>query len=151
VQQANPFKAPMRQWLSSAVWLAVPVVILIGSWIALFRASRRDADEEIRRIRFSQLLFIVFALLMLGLQLSPYAAVLQYSYYASLMIPLAWLALAGQLAYLLRSPRAVSWRSLAGLTVASAVLTAGWSVQDPQILPLSRLPAPLALLLGLAP
>src|SRR5207253_9624505 len=140
VQQANPFKAPMRQWLSSAVWLAVPVVILFGSWIALFRASRRDADEEIRRIRFSQLLFIAFALLMLSLQLTPYAAVLQYSYYASLMIPLAWLALAGQLALLLRAPGGFSWGWLAGLTVASAVVTAGWSVHDPKAFPLSRLP-----------
>ena len=149
VQQANPFKAPMRQWLPGAAWLAVPVVILIGACIALLRARHREADEEIRRIRFSQLFFVAFALLMVALQLSPYAAVLQYSYYASLMIPLAWLAFAGQLALLLRAPGGVSWDWLTGLTVACAVLTASWSVRDPKVFPLSKLPALLAFLVGL--
>jgi len=149
VQHANPFKDPMRQWLSGAVWLAVPFVILIGCLIVLFRMPRRDADCEIQRIRFSQLIFIAFAVLMLALQLSPYAAVLQYSYYASLMIPLAWLALAGQLAFLLRSPARFQFSWLAGLTVVSAVLTASLSVLEPKRLPLSALPLLLAVLVGL--
>src|SRR5262249_14321771 len=121
----------------------------IGCLVVLFRVSLRNADDEIRRIRLSQVLFVSFALLILALELSPYGAVLQYYYYTSLMIPLAWLALAGQLAFLLRSPRVIPSGWLGGLIVTFAVLTASWRVQDPYVFPLSRLPGLLALLSGL--
>jgi 4-amino-4-deoxy-L-arabinose transferase-like glycosyltransferase len=147
VQQANPFKAPWRQWLPGAVWLSVPVIISIGSLIVLIRSRPREAGGTGRRVRFAQLLFIAFAFLMLGCQLSPYAAVLQYSYYASLLIPLASLAFAGQVAFLLRAAPSPGW--LPGLILAAAVLTAGLGLNDPQRLPLSRFPALLALLVGL--
>ena len=147
VQHVNPFKAPWPQWLPGAVWLSVPMIILIGSLIVLSRSRSREAGDAGRRIRSAQLLFIAFALLMLGLQLSPYAAVLQYSYYASLMIPLASLAFAGQVAFLLRASPPPGW--LSGLAFAAAVLTAGMDLNDPQRLPLSHFPALLALLVGL--
>jgi hypothetical protein len=124
VQGSNSFKIPMSAWLPDAVWLAFPFTVFLAALIALLRARDLRDGEQSRAIRAVQIFFVVFALSMLGLQLSPYSPVLQYDFYASLMIPFAGLALAGQITLLLGSIPQSRWRRLVGLAALCAVVSA---------------------------
>lgn len=153
---ANIFRDATYGWLSAAVWLAFPVLVLAGGLVALL-ARRRNAssrpddrhDDRLFLWTHGQLLYL--ALVLVYFQVAGDTAVLQHFYYASLLIPSAFLAFAGQVARVVPD---LSGRRLAALAGLVALL---------QIVPLllPRIPAlsaaetsslpplPLALLAGL--
>lgn len=89
------FRDPDYSWLADAVWLVVPAAVLLGSAILLGRAWLDPSLRRNRLLLWSQVQFLYFALVMLIFQLTG-GAVLQHFYYATLLIPVAFLAFAGQ-------------------------------------------------------
>jgi hypothetical protein len=119
------FKRPYAAWLGGAVWLVFPVLVLGGAVATLWRSRGSPSP-----LRFVQVLYVAFFAAMLAVQLTQHGVTLQWDYYASMLLPFAFIALGGQLAPLVAelSPRRV-W----GLALAIAVLgiaaafTASWS------------------------
>ena len=114
----NPFRSPGYRWVAQAVWLVVPVLALLGGAVALGRnpSLRRD-----RPLLWLQVQLLLLALVTLYFQVFGDTGVLQHFYYASLLIPVAFLALAGQITPLVeRLPR----EGFAALAVGVAVLLA---------------------------
>lgn len=89
------FRDATYSWLADAVWLVFPTVVLLGSVILLARAWLDPSLRRNRLLLWSQVQFLYFALVMLFFQLTG-GAVLQHFYYATLLIPVAFLAFAGQ-------------------------------------------------------
>jgi len=147
-QGSNPFRIPMPAWLTDAVWLAFPFIVFLTALIVLLRTRSLRDGKPLRAIRAVQIFFTVFALSMLGLQLSPYVAVLQYDFYASLMIPFAGLALAGQIAFLLAGIPRLRSHWLVGLTAVCAVASAAVHIHRADGLP-RGVPLLLAVAAGL--
>lgn len=97
---ANVFRDATYSWLPKAVWLVFPAATLLGSAI-LFKRAR--TDPSLRRdlpLLWSQVQLVFLVLVALYFQVAGDAAVLQHFYYASLLIPAAFLAFAGQIATL---------------------------------------------------
>jgi hypothetical protein len=89
------FRDDTYRWLRDAVWLVFPVVVLLGSAVLLVRVRqhwRRD-----RLLVWSQLPFLYLVLLMLLFHAAG-RPIFQYFYYPTLLIPVAFLAFAGQVA-----------------------------------------------------
>ncbi|HWM89759.1 MAG TPA: hypothetical protein VN493_03230 [Thermoanaerobaculia bacterium] len=124
----NIFYSPIHTWIPDAVWLVFPALVLLGSAIVLARA-RQD-----RLLRWSQVPLLYLTLLMLFLQLALDRPILQYFYYPTLLIPVAFLAFAGQVSQMTAG---LPGRRFAALAAAVALL---------QILPLC-----IPLLLALSP
>ncbi len=91
------FRADAYRWLPDAVWLVLPTVALLGGAILLGRAWFDSSLRRNRLLLWSQIQFLYLALLMLLLQFAG-RPVLQHFYYPTLLIPGAFLALAGQVA-----------------------------------------------------
>ncbi|HXO19186.1 MAG TPA: hypothetical protein VOA87_04590, partial [Thermoanaerobaculia bacterium] len=122
------FPKPMATWIGGATWLVFPALVLLGGMVlvARARAGRLAAPAAIpegalgasrRFLLFSQLQLVAFAAVMLVCQLGSHSPFLQYFFYASLLLPGAFLAFAGQLARLV-----ASLENRAYLTLVAGVL-----------------------------
>lgn len=90
----NPFRSPGYGWVPGAVWLVVPVLALLGGAALLVR---QPSVRKERALLWCQAQLLLLALITLYFQVVGDTAVLQHFYYASLLIPVAFLALAGQI------------------------------------------------------
>jgi hypothetical protein len=155
----SSFTRPMGTWLGQAVWLAFPLLTLLGAAVLLRRGRRAGRKAALatgaggrRALLLAQGELWALALAMLLFQLSGHGPVLQYFFYASLLLPLAALAFAGQAMQLLSrlSPRAFALLTLAAGAALAVPLALPWLAQPrpgaPE-LPLTLLP-PLAAGLG---
>jgi hypothetical protein len=106
-----------------------PLIVLGGSFAALGRErrSRRTGDATATLRRFAQLQFVVFFAAMAAVELTQHGVTLEYAFYASLLLPPAALALAGQLAPLVEglAPRVFGWLALGAWALAALVGVAG--------------------------
>ncbi|HTQ81587.1 MAG TPA: hypothetical protein VMM92_16440 [Thermoanaerobaculia bacterium] len=144
-QKTNPFRIPPRLWLGRAYWLSFPVAVLLASLAVLWRCRPSQRWGEGRRPAGRLvLLYLAFFAAMGGVQLLPQGITLQIRYYASLLLPLAGLALAGQLSLLVEelSPRAFAWLA-GGAALGLLVAAAPWGPS------LAALPPPWGVLLPL--
>jgi 4-amino-4-deoxy-L-arabinose transferase-like glycosyltransferase len=116
---ANPFRDPTYLWLPYAVWLAVPVTALLGTIPVLLRSRGGGGAEVSAPILWSQLQLVYLAGVLVYFQVWGDTGVLQHHYYASLLIPNAFFALAGQAASLLP---ALEPRRFAGLALAVCIV-----------------------------
>jgi hypothetical protein len=156
-QTPSIFKHPLADWGAHAGWLVFPLLVLGGSLAVLarrqWRARAGAAGAGAARTgaaaggvgaavvgggavaRFSQVQYLVFFAAMAALELESHGVTLEYPYYASLLLPAAALALAGQLAPLVdaMTPRVFAWFAaalgvvLALASVAGALPPAGGS------------------------
>ena len=94
------FRSDTYRWLPDAVWLVFPTVVLLGSALLLGRAWLDPSLRWNRLLLWSQVQFLYLALLMLLLQFAG-RPILQYFYYPTLLIPVAFLAFAGQVAQMM--------------------------------------------------
>ncbi len=147
----NIFRDPTYSWLLLAVWLVFPAVVLFGAAILLGRSRTRASLRQDRLLLWSQIQFLILLAAMLFFQVFGDTAVLEHFYYASLLIPSAFLAFAGQLRQLMDG---LPDRLFTGLAAVVALL---------QIVPLCvpivhsltkdgmpfKAPVPLALFAGL--
>jgi hypothetical protein len=119
------FKRPYSAWLGGAVWLVFPALVLGGA-VAMLWHGRGSPSP----LRFVQVLYCAFFAAMLAVQLTQHGVTLQFDYYASMLLPFAFIALGGQLAPVVAELPA---RRVWGLALAIAVLgiaaafTASWS------------------------
>lgn len=119
-QPISPFRWPWKHWLPYGVWLVPIFLSLFLSVFAAHRASWRG------RWLLAQ---AWIALVILGkMQRSPGSAVLQAWYYASLLLPLAFLSIGVSLrpfveAFPKREFR--RWSAIAGLAVLAATSASG--------------------------
>lgn len=146
VRQTNPFRWPPGSWVPIAVWLVLPVLVLAGVPAALRRAreSRREG-----LLRWSQIAAVGFFFVMLAVEGGLRTPVLQWWFYASLLLPVTFLALAGQVSLLLDR---LDERTFTRLLVGSVVgLLAAHAVTLPheRLLSLARYPVLLPLAFGL--
>jgi hypothetical protein len=88
------FSHAISRWLPDAVWLVFPAVVVLGSVVLLVRAWL-DPSRRNPLLLWSQVPIVYLVLVMLFLQLAGRPA-LQHFYYPSLLIPVAFLAFAGQ-------------------------------------------------------
>jgi hypothetical protein len=143
-QQPSIFKQPVARWLPIAGWLVFPLTVLGGSCAALFRERRARrqprrpapvpaegaagiAGDAAALRRFAQLQFVAFFAAMAAVELTQHGVTLEYAYYASLLLPPAALALAGQLAPLVEglAPRRFAWLILGAWALLAVVGAAG--------------------------
>jgi 4-amino-4-deoxy-L-arabinose transferase-like glycosyltransferase len=139
---ANPFRNPTYEWLPDAVWLVFPAAALLGG--VLFLGRRRDLV-----LLWSQVQLVLLTLMMVYFQVFGDTGVLQNFYYSSLLLPVAFLAFAGQLAPLVAE---LPLRRFGALAAAVALLQI-LPLLVPKIAALSSAPAllaPPALLAALA-
>lgn len=125
-QSTSIFFDATYSWLDQATWLVLPVIVLLGSVPFLWRARREPEASKRRYLVAAQVQFLLLAALFTWLHVWAGRAVLQYHYYASLLLPFAYFALAAQMEPLLSrlSPR--SFRLLA--TAAALALAASLTV-----------------------
>lgn len=88
------FVTPVSTWLSGATWLAMPLTLVLTSSACLIRARREPLPGV---IAYAHWQWLAFAAVMVSFQLGSHP-VLQYPFYASLLLPPAYLALAGTFA-----------------------------------------------------
>lgn len=112
------FRGDTYRWLPDAVWLVFPTVVLLGSGLLLGHARLNPSLRRNRLLLWSQVQFLYLALLMLLLQFAG-RPILQYFFYPTLLIPLAFLAFAAQVALLMAD---LSGRRFVALATAVAVL-----------------------------
>lgn len=101
--KANPFRTEVGRWIRGAVWLIPLLAVAAGSVGILARSARRRGSVG-RRESLAQAVYLVFAAAFVLLQGWKDMGVLQLAYYASLLLPAAFLAFAGQLATLTARP-----------------------------------------------
>jgi hypothetical protein len=88
----NPWHISISDWIGHAYWLIVPAVAVLASSLALVRRIWRGADSDRPHWPYHvQLLGLVLAFGLL--EASRKICVLQFKYYASLLMPAAYLAL----------------------------------------------------------
>lgn len=112
----NPFRSSDYRWVPRAVWLVVPALALLGSAVLLVRHPRIRRE---RLLLWCQVQLLLLALITLYFQVFGDTGVLQHFYYASLLIPVAFLALAGQISPLVAG---LPQRGFAALAVGVAAL-----------------------------
>lgn len=98
----SPFRDATYRWLRDAVWLAFPIVVLLGSMILVGRAWLDPALRRNLLLRWSQTQFLYLVLLMLLLHAAG-RPIFQHYYYPTLLIPVAFLAFAGQAAQVMEA------------------------------------------------
>lgn len=108
------FKRPYSAWLGKASWMVFPVLVLAGAAATLWRGRGSPSP-----LRFVQLLYVAFFAAMLAVQLTQHGVTFQFEYYASMLLPFAFLALGGQLAPVVAE---LSPRWVRGLALATAAL-----------------------------
>ena len=79
------------QWLPRATWLVLPLIVLAGSLAILLLSKFRKSFEEVRLPL--QKTFVITYLLMIFLQLTGIASVLQVPFYSTYLIPSMFLAI----------------------------------------------------------
>jgi 4-amino-4-deoxy-L-arabinose transferase-like glycosyltransferase len=94
----NPFRDPTYMWLLKAVWLVFPATALLGGAFLLWRARTDPALRQNRPLLWCQIQLVLVVLVTVYFQVFGDTGVLQHFFYASLLIPCAFLAFAGQLA-----------------------------------------------------
>jgi hypothetical protein len=143
----NPFtfKRPASEWLRNAVWLVFPILVLGGATAMLWRGRASPTP-----LRFVQALYGAFFVAMLGVQLTHHGVTLQLHYYASMLLPFAFIALGGQLAPVVAelSSRLVWGLALAIAAVGIAAALAAVSSSDAAPAPWPPVLLPLCLGLG---
>lgn len=122
LRHSNPVVSTVGNWLPRAVWLVFPGLVLAGVPLAL----RRFRGDWTREFAWSQAAGVGFALVMLAVQASPVAWVLEWWYYASLLIPFTFISFAGQLkVWIDELSEETFWKlvlsTAAALTVAHAI------------------------------
>ncbi len=145
----NIWRAQDYTWLQQATWLVFPALATCGALALLLRRRRgRDADPLLLA---SQLQLLAFAVAVLVLQLAGFS-LLQHPYAASLLLPPAFLAFAGQAAVLVEGVPSRAYLGLCALAVSAHLLLwlPGFRRQD--LIPWIGSDAPVTapLLLGLA-
>jgi hypothetical protein len=138
VGTANPFRNPSYSWLPSAVWLVFPAATLLGG---IFLLGRKE-----RFLLWAQLQLVLLAAMMLYFQIFGDTGVLQNFYYSSLLVPVAFLAFAGQLTPLVEELPLERFGALAAAVALIQILP----LLLPQIAALAAVPALFALLAALA-
>ena len=133
----NQFWNPITGWIGGATWLVIPAVCCLGALALLEQRRRTDPRQDPRR---AQLLYLGAVSIFLLLQVTATVAALEYFYYATLLLPLAFFALAGQLNQLLGAvgPERPAGGSVNVSTRAFVVLAAVWFAV--QLLPLAFRP-----------
>jgi hypothetical protein len=117
------FKHPASAWLGRAPWLCFPVVVLGCSAAVLVRCwPAAPGSRRGKLVLFSQLQYVAFFLAMALIELLPQGVTFQYPYYASLLLPAAGLALAGQLSLLADGFPARAFAKLAAMTVLALAI-----------------------------
>lgn len=114
---ADPWFDPSYKWITSAIWLLFPAVMLVGS---LLFVNRRDSRTTARGgfPWFWQGYFVLSAVIMLLWQLQG-QPIFQVVYYTSYLIPATFLALGAQLAPVLEG---FSRKQFAAICGGAAVL-----------------------------
>lgn len=119
------FKRPYSAWLGGAVWLVFPTLVLGGAVAMLWRGRGSPSP-----LKFVQALYCAFCAAMLAVQLTQHGVTLQFDFYASMLLPFAFIALGGQLAPVVAelSPRRV-WGLALAISVLgiAAAFMASWS------------------------
>lgn len=134
-QQANPFKRPVGEWLPLAGWLLIPLVAAAGGIVFL---ARRHLGRS-RLATWYQVQLLVTLALLTVLEATDRHNLLQVWFYASaFLIPLAFLALAGQWGEWLAS---LSQRDFLILTVAAVALPIAAAAAPPLTPPVHLLTA----------
>jgi len=148
IKSANPFWIPPATWLRHATWLVFPAMVLLGALATVISLRMHPRKEPTGLLLYTQVLFIGFpAVMFASFPLSP-TVVFQQWYYASLMLPLAALAIAGQLSLARdRHPR----RSIHFAWVAGVVLVASFAIRTPKSLLSHHGPTVLVPLLAFLP
>ena len=98
----NPWRINWHQWLPSATWLVLPLVVLVGSTVTLALSKVRKSFEQADAVPL-QAIFVVSCLSMIFLEVKG-ISVLQNPFYASYLIPSLFLAVGAPL----KSLRALS-------------------------------------------
>jgi hypothetical protein len=119
--QPSIFVAPLSTWIGAATWLAVPATLVLTSGACLVRAQ---SEPLLSAIRYAHLQWLAFAAMMVVFQLGTHTPALQYPFYASLLLPSAYLALAGAFAARFPAMRKRSALLLGCLIVLVALPTA---------------------------
>lgn len=146
-QQANPFKRPVFEWLPLASWLVWPTVATLGA--LLYLVSRHRRKHELATAYQVQLVGMLA--LLVGFELSDRHNLLQLWLYAGpFLIPLSFLALAGQWSAWLEALSARGFVTLASAAVLLPVLAAGLPARMGMVVPVFLL-ALLALVAVLLP
>jgi hypothetical protein len=128
-REPSIFKHPFATWGAHASWLVFPLIVLGGTVAVL---ARRQAPAPAAggaagagggaaggaMGRYFQVQYLACFAAMVAIELEPHGVTLEYPSYASLLLPPACLALAGQLAPLVEG---LAPRVFAGFAVALAV------------------------------
>jgi 4-amino-4-deoxy-L-arabinose transferase-like glycosyltransferase len=117
VVHGNPWKQSAHSWLTTATWLVIPAITLVGAVLIL--ARRKTAPTGGSLAHFWQLYFVLSVAALLFWQMLG-QPIFQLYYYVSLLMPAMFLALGGQLAAPLK--RLSRWHY--GLLCAAAAVVA---------------------------
>ena len=131
---SNPHHDASWAWLLGAVWLIFPVLVLLSGLPLLADRQRAGRGRRLLQLEYTALFTAFFVLQVWGR-----LAILQWAFYASLLLPWTFLAFAAQLDRMLVgwSRRAYVAVVAAGLVLQAAALLprVGWE-------PLAKLVAP---------
>jgi hypothetical protein len=118
---ADIWRQPAAYWLGGATWLVLPGATALGALLWLGARRWRGADRPLLGVVL-QLQMLLVAGFLLAAHVRGWLSVLQHFYATSLLLPLAFLALAGQIASVLPAfPRPRFEVILAVLVVAGAL------------------------------
>ncbi|PZV12604.1 MAG: hypothetical protein DCF22_12120 [Leptolyngbya sp.] len=110
----NPWRIDWREWLPSATWLVLPLIVLVGSAITLALSRFKKPFEQAEVLPFHAT-FVVTCVIMIFLEVKA-IPVLQFTVYASYLIPSMFLAIGAPL------------KSLANLSNGSFAFVASFSL-----------------------
>jgi hypothetical protein len=144
--EENPWRRSDLLWLRTALWLVLPVVAAVGALVTLARLRRSPAGTERASTTWAQLQYLGLAALLQLSALVTGGAPLQKTYYTSLLLPSAFLALAGQLARLVPERRRLPpwWVLTALLALCVAPYLVRHVHRPPLLFPEQPLLLPLA-------
>lgn len=93
LKQQNQWKISDYFWLKHALWLVWPTIIALASIFFVLRKWLNKSEFLNKSVVFFPALFVILFLLFLLMNLTPYAPVLQFSFYASYLMPFMFLAM----------------------------------------------------------
>ena len=91
LSQPHPWINDAHQWLGKPIWLVLPLIVLTGS-LAVLSLSKFSKSFEEAALPL-QKTFVVTCLIMIFVQITGIASVLQVPFYASYIIPSMFLAI----------------------------------------------------------
>jgi hypothetical protein len=98
----NPWRIDWQEWLPRAIWLLLPLVVLLGSTGTLVLSRLRKPFDQSDTVAFPAI-FIASCLSMIFLEVKA-VPVLQHTYYVSYLIPAMFLAIGAPLKSLAALP-----------------------------------------------